>query len=103
MRRANGLTIALAFVLLTCGLAGLAVAQETEMEEEISLTGRLSENSTGQYVLIDPESGDEVALQGSEDELAEYVGSTVTVSGRWAENDDGDEYFAVSSVEPADE
>ncbi len=101
MRRANGLTIAFTLVLLSCGLTGLAVAQEAETEEEISLTGQLSESSTGQYILIEPESGDEIALRGSEDELAEHVGSSITVSGRWAEDDDGEEYFAVSSVEPA--
>lgn len=102
MRNRNRLTIALTLVLLVFGLAGTVVAQEAAEEEEVSLTGRISENSTGQLVLIDPESGNETTLRGSEEELAKQFGSTVTVSGRWAETDDGEAYFAVSAVQAAE-
>jgi len=102
MRSRSYPSIALTLLLLAAGLTGMAVAQEEAYEEEVSLTGSLSENLAGQLVLIDPESDKEIPLRGSEEELAQHVGSTVTVSGRWAEDEDGKAYFAVSAVRPAD-
>jgi len=102
MRSRNRLTIALTLVLLALGLAGTAMAQEAAEEDQVSLTGRISENSTGQLVLIDPESGTETWLRGAEEELAKHYGATVTVTGQWAETDDGEAYFAVSAVRAAD-
>ena len=103
MRSASKLAIVFSLVLLVLGSAGMAVAQEAEAEEEILLTGRVGENAAGQFVLIDSESGNEIVLRGSEEELAEQIGADVTVSGRWAEDENGIKYFAVSAVEPADE
>lgn len=97
------MAIVLSLALLALGSANMIVAQEAEEEGEILLTGRVGENAAGQFVLIDPESGDQVVLRGSEEELAEHIGVDVIVSGSWAEDYDGTKYFAVSAVEAADE
>lgn len=100
MRSRNPLILAFTLALLALGLGGVAAAQEAETEE-VTLTGELSQDSSGEFQLIDPESEVEVELRGSEDQLAEMVGSTVEVKGAWAEDDEGDMYFAVSSVAAA--
>ncbi len=99
MRSKNKLTIALTTALLVFVSAAIAVSQEAELEEEVTLLGQLSEDADGGYVLVDPESGDEVSLRGQEEALAEHLGSAVAVTGRWAEDDEAGPYFAVSAVE----
>lgn len=101
MRSRKRLKIAFTLVLLTLGLAIIATAQEGEKKES-SLTGQISEDSTGQYVLTDPDNDDQVSLRGSDEELAEHVGAVVTVTGRWVKDDYGKVHFQVSTVKPAD-
>ncbi len=69
-------------------------------EAETVLTGQLSEPEEGRYVLIEAESGDEIALQGGA-ELDEHVGHNVEVTGEWTTDAEGQEVFEVSSVEMA--
>lgn len=92
----------IAGLLLALAPAGMAVAQEAEQateEQEISLTGQLSvDDLEGTYVLIEAESGDSVIVRGAAD-LAKHVGTTVKVTGKWAEDDKGVKYFAVSKIE----
>ena len=100
MRSRNPLILAFTVALLAFGLIGPLAAAEEETEE-VTLTGELAQDSAGEFQLIDPESEVEVALRGAEDELADMVGSTVEVTGSWAEDDEGEMYFAVSSVAAA--
>lgn len=96
---AHRLAAIFAFVALLVGPIGLAMAQESEVMEELTLTGRLSETE-GSYVLVERESGDEIVLSGPK-ELADHVGHEVRVTGQFAADLDGKEVFAVSSVERA--
>jgi len=94
----------LAMTLLTFGPAALVAAQDDEsgMEmETVTLTGQLNESADGGFVLIEPESGEEVVVDGPG--LADHVGSTVTVTGTWATDEDGNTYLAVSTIETSDE
>jgi hypothetical protein len=94
----------IAALVLVLAPAGLAVAQESEQPaaeqtEEISLTGQLSiDDLEGTYRLIEAESGDSIVLRGPA-EMAEHVGATVKVTGKWAEDENGVKYFAVSKIE----
>ena len=101
MRSRNPLILAFTLALLTLGVVGVAAAAEEAESEEVTLTGELSQGGSGEFQLVDPESEVEVELRGSEEQLAEMVGSTVEVKGSWAEDDEGDTYFAVSSVAAA--
>ncbi len=99
--RLQWLGSALAVALLVLGTASVVVAQEEEASaEEVTLTGRLSGDEESGYMLIEQESGETIALKGPR-ELASHVGSTVTVTGKWAEDTQGNRYFAVSKVEKA--
>jgi len=105
--RMRRLAVALAGALLLA-LAPFApvVGQEVsetgdpETTQETTLTGQLSTDEMGGYVLIEGESGDSVKLQGPED-LADHVGSNVVVTGTWEEDDEGVRYLQVTLVEPA--
>ena len=100
MRSRKPLVLAITLVLLLPTLAGAAT--ETKMpEEETTLTGALSQSSDEHFYLTDPDSEVEVQLRGSEEELADHVGSNVVVSGSWAEDDEGSVYFEVTAVETA--
>lgn len=92
--------VTLMAALLILGTSAVVAAPQGEGEGEgemASLTGCLIETDEGGYVLEEQESGDEIALDG--EALADHVGHTVTVTGDWAENEDGMEYFAVDSLE----
>ena len=95
--------IALALTLGLSGLAAVAAQAAPAMQEaeqaEVTLTGQLSESAAGAYVLVEAESGSAIALRGSEADLAENLGSAVSITGSWAVDDSGEQYFAVSSVE----
>jgi hypothetical protein len=100
----SGLAVVLAMALLAFGTAGLVAAQEDEsgMETEtVTLTGQLSESADGGFVLTEPESGEEVVVDGPG--VADHVGSTVTVTGTWATDEEGNTYLAVSTIETSDE
>jgi glucose/arabinose dehydrogenase len=84
---------------------GTAPEQGTEGSEgttgqQTTLSGQLSKNDMGGYILVEEQSGDSITLQGPED-LADHVGTKVTVTGRWATDADGNQYFEVSTVAPA--
>lgn len=96
--RVNRYGVALAAVLLV--LAPAATLMAANEEEEVSLTGQLTTDEAGAYVLIEQESGDSIALRGVS-ELADHVGSMVKVTGKWAEDSEGYKYFEVSKVAPA--
>lgn len=105
MQNIQRLAMIFAVVVIILGPATVMLAQEAdasegEMAEQITLTGQLSETDTGSYVLVERESGEEISVQGPE-ELADHVGHSVHVTGEWAENEEGNAYFAVSSIEPA--
>lgn len=97
--------IALAVALLTLAPAAAVVAQEAEIgeaaEEEVTLTGQLSADDQGGYVLIEEASGESIPLVSAMD-LSEHVDTTVNVTGKWAEDAEGNRTFEVSSVEPAE-
>lgn len=97
---------ALVAVALMLAIPAVALAQQTQTmgatEQSKTLTGQLSKTDDGNYVLTEQASGDSVRLQGSEQELAKHVDSTVTVTGTWKTDDDGD-YFQVQSVRAASE
>jgi hypothetical protein len=62
---ARHLATIFAFAALLLGAAGLALAEESEsMKKEVTLDGRLSQADDGTYVLVERESGDEIALSG---------------------------------------
>jgi hypothetical protein len=94
--RLNGYGVALAAVLLVLAPAAALLAAE---EEAVSLTGQLTTDEAGAYVLIEQESGDSIVLRGSS-ELADHVGSMVKITGKWAEDSEGYKYFEVSKVAP---
>jgi len=103
MRMKKTIGIALALTLGLGGIAAVAthaapVVQDAE-QAEVTLSGQLSESAAGAYVLVEAESGNAIALRGSEADLAPNLGSTVSVTGSWAVDDSGEQYFAVSSVE----
>lgn len=95
--------VALAVALLTLAPAVAVVAQEAGMaetaEEEVTLTGQLSADGQGGYVLIEEASGESIPLVSATD-LSEHVDTTVNVTGKWAEDAEGSRTFEVSSVEP---
>jgi hypothetical protein len=96
----NGLVVAFVAALLACGTVALT-AQDEGMEQEtdresVSLTGQLNETADGGFVLIEPESGEEIVVEGPG--LADHIGSSVTVTGTWATDEEGGTYLAVSSV-----
>lgn len=104
--RLNRLGVALAIAILALGPVAAAMAQDGQPPKEITLTGQLHTDEPGGddrggYVLIEQESGDWVALAAPMD-LAEYVGTTVRVSGHWAKDPEGHNYFEVSEVERVD-
>ncbi len=89
----------LVFVVLALTTAGLVAAIEGDNSTETTLVGKLSTDDGGGYVLVEAESGDQVALRG--EQLADYVDETVAVTGAWAQDAEGHSYFAVSSVQLA--
>lgn len=91
------IAIALMAAVLVLGTVTLVAAQDEGESDMTSLTGCLAATDDGGYVLEEQDSGDEVALEG--EGLGDHVGHTVTVTGEWAENEDGGEYFAVDSLE----
>lgn len=109
MKRKNHLSllgVALAVALLALAPAAAVVAQEdpaaaAPAEEEVTLTGQLSADDQGGYVLIDQASGESIPLVSSID-LSAHVDTTVNVTGMWAEDAEGNKTFEVSSVEPAE-
>lgn len=95
-RSSRHLVTLLALVLLVLGTAGVVLAEEEGGEEE-TLTGCLAEAEGGGYLLVEQDSGDEIALTGS-DAVGGHVGHLVEITGQWAEDDEGNEVFEVSSV-----
>ncbi len=91
------LGIVLMALLLVLGTSGLVAAGEEGESDTTSLTGCLSVTDEGGYVLDDQESDETVVLDG--EGLGDHVGHTVTVTGDWAEDDEGMKYFAVDSLE----
>jgi hypothetical protein len=99
MRRSlHWLGAAVAVALLVLGPA--AVWAGEEMGKEETLTGLLSSDGQGGYQLTDQASGDRITLKGSAD-FSSHVGSTVTVTGIWSQDEAGNKVFEVSRVEPA--
>ena len=102
MRSTLGLRAALTIALLAFGLTAMGVAQETATEENIILVGHLWIDSDEHYALTDADSGEVVLLRGSEEKLADHVGSKVAVTGAWAEDLEDQKVFRVESVEPVE-
>lgn len=102
--RAKRLWIALAVALLALlPAASLMAHDDKPADEEITLTGQLSyDQDMEAYVLIEEESGDSIVLTGSVD-FAEHDGSKVSLTGKWAEDSEGFQYFEVSRIDPAAE
>jgi hypothetical protein len=95
-----GLAVVAALVF---AVAGVVVAQDTEEEvdaEVISLTGCLVEVEEGEYILRDAESGEEIDISG--EGVGDHAGHKVTITGMWAEDEDGNEYFEVDAVKHLD-
>ncbi|MEZ5330842.1 MAG: hypothetical protein R2991_02045 [Thermoanaerobaculia bacterium] len=99
-----GLAVALVATLLALGtVATLAAQDEGSMDMEkapVTLTGQLNESADGGYVLVEPESGEEIVVDGPG--LADHVGSKVTVTGTWETDEDGNTYLAVTEVKESD-
>ena len=83
-------------LLLALGVATLTVAEEGG-EDKATLTGCLAETDEGDYLLQQQDSDDETTVRG--EGLADHVGHTVTVRGKWSEDDEGNAYFMADSVE----
>ncbi len=94
-----------ALALLAFAPAAAVLAQEIAAEEmeavETTLTGQLSGSEETGYVLTEEASGDEVQLEGVDVDFAAHVDTTVSVTGQWANDADGNRYFEVSKVEAA--
>ena len=94
-----GVVFTLALALLLLGpAAGISTLQAEDEQMETTLSGQLSKNEAGSYVLVEQDSGDEVLLEGPET-LEEHLGAKVKVTGRWDKNDAGQDIFKVSAVE----
>jgi hypothetical protein len=91
--------LALALLVLT-PVAALA-SEDGDDKMKTTLIGQLSQDAGGAYVLVEQESGDQVALEGAAEDLAQHIGAKVKVSGEWAKDPEGNEIFRVSEVEPA--
>lgn len=92
--------LAVALLALLPAVAVLAMDDGMKTKEEVTLTGQLSNDEQGGFVLIERESGDSIALESAMD-LAAYVDSTVNVTGTWNQDAAGNLTFQVSHVEPA--
>jgi hypothetical protein len=102
MKTKSLLGLAMAAALLV-GTAGVVVAQDAEGEvdvEAVSFTGCLVEVEEDEYVLQDAESGEEMVVMG--DAVGGHAGHKVTITGVWAQDEAGDEYFEVDVVEHLD-
>ena len=70
-------------------------------EPMINLTGMLKSDGADGYMLVDQASGDSITLKKKSKKLGELEGKSVTVTGRWAKNDETTKTFKVSEVEEA--
>lgn len=95
--------VVFAVALLALGTVAMVAAQdEGGMESDsVTLTGQLNQSDDGGYTLIEPESGEEIVVDGPG--LADHVGEKVTVTGTWSTDEDGNTYLAVSTVESSAE
>lgn len=91
------IAIALITAVLVLGTVTLVAAQDEGESDMTSLTGCLAETDDGSYVLEEEGSGEEIALEG--EGLSDHVGHTVSLTGEWAEDEDGTQYFVVDSLE----
>lgn len=89
----------LAVLVLAVGAASADLNNE-KLKMKTSLTGQLSKNIDGDFLLVEQESGDQVLLKGSEQQLEDHVGHSVTVTGKWDKEAEKD-CFRVSRVERA--
>ncbi len=97
-RSFRGISVVLALVALAVGSIGMSTAQESEAESsDVTLAGLLAMDDEGGYVLVEGESGEEITLEG--EGLADYVDSTVEVTGGWATDDEDNHYFYVAGIE----
>lgn len=84
-------------VLALAPIEVASAAAETPKEE--TLTGMVSRNEAGRFVLVEEESGNSVLLESAEPQvLADNEGLRVSVTGRWSASR---ETFLVSKVTPA--
>lgn len=101
----NRLMVALAVGLLALASAGL-VAADDKAGETMSLVGCLDKDVGGAFTLIERESGDRVAIEGSTKDirLDDHVGHTVKVTGEWVEEESQYlRYFKVSAIDSLSE
>lgn len=97
----NRLMVALAVGLLALASAGLAAADD-KTGETTSLVGCLDKDVGGAFTLIEQESGDRVAIEGSSKDvrLDDHVGHTVKITGQWVDDENlYRRYFEVSSID----
>lgn len=100
--RKNLFATVLTIALLALAPTAAVLAQEAATEEmETTLTGQLAGDAESGYTLTEQESGDEVVLQGEVD-FASHVGSSVKVTGTWANDAEGNRYLEVSGIEAAE-
>lgn len=96
-----GAIVAAALCVLAIPTSAL-LAEAPDERMETTLTGRLSQNVGGEYVLVEEESGDQIRLAASDElgyELEDHVGSQVKVAGEWVQDSTGEQIFQVSKVE----
>ena len=93
-------SLALLVLAVGAAAAGQANNDDDKLKMKTTLTGQLSKNTDGDFLLVEQESGDQVLLKGSEQQLEEHVGHAVTVTGKW-DKEVGKDCFRVSSVERA--
>ena len=106
--RIRGLVLALAAALLLVlaplapvGALSAQLLPTSDSSKQTTLTGKLSQDDLGGYVLIEAQSGDSVSLVGLATELSSHVGETVRVTGRWTSDSSGGKTFTVTRIEKA--
>lgn len=110
IRRYSTLIVALALTFA----GGMALAQEPVSEEpmtteateteQATLTGQLTVTDDGDYMLVEPASGEAILLATADEELdlSAHVDTSVEVTGVWDEADDGSRTFVVTAISPTD-
>lgn len=88
------------FALAVLALAPVAAYAGGEMKDEATLSGQLSKNADGTFVLAEEASGDSITLTAAVDtvKLADHAGKKVKVTGKWSADKTS---FAVSKIEAA--
>lgn len=99
LQRTAASLLALTLLVLTPVAALASDGGDDKMKT--TLTGQLSQDAGGAYVLVEEESGEQIRLAGEQD-LAQHIGTRVRVTGEWMDDtEDGNKIFRVDKVEAA--